>query len=29
MDWALNPRDAIADVLQADVEAVLAAWRGA
>jgi AcrR family transcriptional regulator len=29
MDWALNPRDAIADVLKADIEAVLAAWRRA
>jgi AcrR family transcriptional regulator len=29
MDWALNPRDAIADVLAADLEAVLATWRGA
>lgn len=29
MDWALHPRDAIADVLTADVEAVLVAWRGA
>jgi AcrR family transcriptional regulator len=26
MDWALNPRDAIADVLEADMEAVLTAW---
>jgi AcrR family transcriptional regulator len=26
MDWALNPRDAIADVLTADLEAVLASW---
>jgi AcrR family transcriptional regulator len=29
MDWALNPRDAIADVLEADIDAVLVAWRGA
>lgn len=27
MDWALNPRDAIADVVRADVEAVLRTWR--
>lgn len=27
MDWALNPRGAIADVLRADVEAVLRTWR--
>lgn len=27
MDWALNPHDAIADVLRADVEAVLRTWR--
>ena len=27
MDWALNPRGAIADVLKADVEAVLMTWR--
>lgn len=27
MDWALNPRDAIADVVRADIEAVLATWR--
>lgn len=27
MDWALNPRDAIADVLRTDVETVLTAWR--
>lgn len=27
MDWALNPRDAIADILKTDVEAVLTTWR--
>lgn len=27
MDWALNPRDAIADVVRADVAAVLRTWR--
>ena len=27
MDWALNPRDAIAHVLAADIEALLTAWR--
>lgn len=27
MDWALHPRGAIADVLRADVEAVLTSWR--
>ncbi|MFL6123970.1 TetR/AcrR family transcriptional regulator [Actinophytocola sp.] len=27
MDWALEPRDGIAEVLKADVEAVLTAWR--
>jgi len=27
MDWALNPGDAIAEVLAADIEAVLRAWR--
>lgn len=26
MDWALNPHDTIADVLKADIEAVLASW---
>jgi AcrR family transcriptional regulator len=28
MDWSLTPRGALADVLTADVEAVLAGWRG-
>jgi len=27
MDWALNPHDALADVLRADVQAVLVSWR--
>jgi AcrR family transcriptional regulator len=27
MDWSLNPRDALAAVLEADVEAVLTTWR--
>lgn len=27
LDWALNPGEAIADALKADVEAVLATWR--
>jgi AcrR family transcriptional regulator len=27
MDWALEPRGAIADVMRADLEAVIAAWR--
>jgi len=29
MDWALNPHDAIADVVKADIDAVLATWRRA
>jgi AcrR family transcriptional regulator len=27
MDWALDPRGAIADVMKADIDAVIAAWR--